>query len=127
MLQEKYYDKGLRILAFPLSDFHQELSTDAEIQAFVKENYPQVTFPIFGLSTLKENPVYLTLQSQLPVNRVRGNFFKFLVDRHGKARRLFVKSDNPLSFEEEILALLDEPYDPRHGTHNSSRSKHRSY
>lgn len=117
MLQEKYYDKGLRILAFPLSDFHQELSSDAEIEAFVKENYPQVTFPIFGLSTLADNPVYMTLKNQLPLNRVRNNFFKFLVNRHGQAVRLFVKSESPLSFEDDIVALLNEPYESNRNPH----------
>eukprot|EP00429_Kryptoperidinium_foliaceum_P040127 CAMPEP_0176178768 /NCGR_PEP_ID=MMETSP0120_2-20121206/91596_1 /TAXON_ID=160619 /ORGANISM="Kryptoperidinium foliaceum, Strain CCMP 1326" /LENGTH=213 /DNA_ID=CAMNT_0017516925 /DNA_START=65 /DNA_END=704 /DNA_ORIENTATION=- len=83
--------KGLLFLAFPISDFHQELSSNQEIQGFLASNYPNANFPVFGLSSLKDNAVYEALRKQLPNAHVQHNFFKFLVDSNGKAIKMFHK------------------------------------
>lgn len=102
------------MLAFPTNDFHQELASNEDIQAFVKSNFAQVTFPIFGLSSLQDNVVYKALREQLPEAHVQHNFFKYLVDRNGKAVTMFHKKDDPLTLTEEIEKLLDQSEGPKH-------------
>lgn len=102
------------MLAFPTNDFHQELSTNEEIKAFVKSNFEQVTFPIFGLSSLRENPVYQALQKQLPNAHVQHNFFKYLVDRNGNAVKMFHKKEDPMTLTGEIESVLYQGDGPKH-------------
>ena len=108
ILQERYKDKGFVVLAFPSNDYHQEYTTDVEIQNFVKENFPQVTFPIFSVGSLVTNPIYQQLQKQLPgpTGNVKHNFFKYLVNKDGIAIKLYTKKQDPLSFVDDIEALL---------------------
>ena len=105
-LQERYRDRGFTVLAFPTNDYHQELATNAEIQQFLAAQYPQVNFPVFGISSLRDNPVYQRLQQQIPNQHVQHNFFKYLVDRDGRATHLFTKKQDPLSLAPYIEALL---------------------
>lgn len=114
LVHEKYKSQGFSVLAFPTNDFHQELSTNEDIQAFLTANYQQVTFPVFGLSSLKDNVVYQTLQKQLPNDHVKHNFFKFLVDRNGKAVKMFTKQQDPLVLSEEIEQLLKQDQGTMH-------------
>ncbi|CAB9504411.1 Probable phospholipid hydroperoxide glutathione peroxidase [Seminavis robusta] len=107
-LQDKYADRGFTVLAFPTNDFHQERGTNEEIQLFVKEEFPQVNFPIFGKSSLAANPVYLKFQRQLPNSYVRHNFFKYLVNRKGIAVEMFDKKTEPLSLADAIEKLLED-------------------
>ena len=107
-LQEKYADRGFTVLAFPTNDFHQEPGSSEEILAFVANQYPQVNFPIFGKSSLATNPVYLRLERHLPNDEVTHNFFKYLVDRKGIAKKMFHKKQPPLSLEDAIEELLAE-------------------
>lgn len=102
------------MLAFPSDDFHQELATNEKIQEFVHTNYPQATFPIFGLSSLQDNPVYQTLSRQLPNTHVKHNFYKYLVNREGIAVKFYTKPQEPLSIREDIEELLQEPLTKKH-------------
>lgn len=96
------------MLAFPTNDFHQELSSNELIHEFLENKFPNaITFPVLGMTTLRENPVYQTLARQLPDEHVRHNFFKYLVDRRGMAVKMFTKKQDPHEFEDEIEALLD--------------------
>jgi glutathione peroxidase len=109
ILQEKFKSRGFSVLAFPTNDFHQELGSNEEIQEFVSKTFDdKVTFPMFGLSCLKDNVVYQQLQRQLPDSHVKQNFFKYLVDRNGKAVKMFNKKEDPLTLTEDIEKLLDE-------------------
>lgn len=76
----------------------------------MKEQFPQVTFPIFGKGSLATNPVYLKMERHLPDDVVQHNFFKYLVNRQGIAVKLFHKKQEPLSSEiqEAIEELLKE-------------------
>ena len=107
-LQKLYSGKGFSVLAFPISDFHQELGSNEEILSFVQENFPQVDFPLFGLSTLKESPVYQAIRKQKPGDSVRWNFFKFLVDGNGRVVDVFDLHVNPMKIAGRIDELLDE-------------------
>ena len=112
-LQKMYSDKGFSVLAFPISDFHQELGSNEEILSFVQEHFPQVDFPIFGLSTLDESPVYQSIRKQKPEASVRWNFFKFLVDRHGQVVEVFDQKTNPLKLTNVIEDILSKDSDHR--------------
>ncbi|KAL3943537.1 MAG: hypothetical protein SGBAC_002395 [Bacillariaceae sp.] len=118
ILQEKYASKGFSVLAFPISDFHQELPDNDAILGFVQEKFPQANFPIFGLSSLAENPVYENLQRTSGRN-VQWNFFKFLVDRNGKVVNAYDHHQNPFSLTADIETLLDasDPHSHKLVTH----------
>lgn len=97
------------MLAFPSNDFRQERGTDEDIQAFVKEHYPDVDFPIFAKGGLNDNPIYERLRRHLPEEGgVNGNFHKYLVDRTGRAVMKFGKKAEPLSLAGDIERLLEE-------------------
>jgi glutathione peroxidase len=96
------------VLAFPTNDFHQELGTNDRIRDFLDKTFPDaISFPVLGMSSLRDNPVYRALAGHLPNDKVRHNFFKYLVDRRGVAVKLFTKKQDPMDFEDEIEALLD--------------------
>jgi glutathione peroxidase-family protein len=84
----------------------------------LSERFPEAAgaLHVFGVSSLRDNPVYQNLALQLPGRRVRHNFFKYLVDRRGMAVKLFSKKDDPSDLREEIEALLgadaDRPRPP---------------
>lgn len=113
-LQQLYRNRGFTVLAFPSGDFHQELDTNDEIQEFVHEKFPDVTFPVFGKSSLQENAVYRQLKRQMPGTEVKHNFFKYLVNRDGVAVKFFTKPQDPLSLRPDIEALLDMPSTVHH-------------
>lgn len=81
---------------------------------FVKTNYPQATFPIFGVSSLQENEVYQTLSRQLPKTHVKHNFYKYLVNREGVAVKFYTKQQEPLSLGDDIEELLNAPSPGKH-------------
>eukprot|EP00957_Ditylum_brightwellii_P038463 2907054-Ditylum_brightwellii.AAC.1 len=86
----------LVILAFPSNDFHQERGSNEEIAE---------------TSELDTNPVYQTLQSQFDSDTdgdVKGNFFKYLVDRNGRAVTLLSKKEELMDFVGDIRSLLLE-------------------
>lgn len=108
-MQERYRSRGFSVVAFPISDFNQELGSNQEIEAFVKENFPHVDFPIMGLSSLDESPVFRLLQGQVDQEeRVRWNFFKYLVDGNGQVSKVFDQRVNPLALADDIESLLEE-------------------
>lgn len=98
-------------MAFPSNDFRQELDTNAEINSFLQQQFPQVDFPVFGITSLMDNPVYRRLREQLPEEHVHHNFFKYLVDRDGRAVALYSKKQDPLTLTRDIEELLQERYD----------------
>lgn len=105
VLHEIYAPQGFSVLAFPITDFHQEFSKDEEIYNFLHQEFPEISFPVFGVSSLKENVVFQQLKKQIK-EEPQHNFFKYLVDRKGMAVKLFTKKEDPMSFESEIKALL---------------------
>ena len=105
------------VLAFPSNDYHQEYNNDVEIQNFVKENFPQTNFPIFSVGSLVTNPIYQQLQKQLPgpTGNVKHNFFKYLVNKDGIAIKMYTKKQDPLSFVDDIEALLLQEEESENG------------
>jgi len=100
------FPKGFQVLAFPTNDYHQELSTNDEIQEYVNENFPNATFPVFGLSSLEENPVYQALQRQRPEYQVRHNFYKYLIDPNGMIIGFYDKKTEPFDIIPDIKKVL---------------------
>lgn len=109
-LQQRYRDRGFRILGFPCDDFHhQEPGTDQEIEAFCRRNY-QVSFDLFSKIHAKEEPLaplyqYLTKESPLP-GPVSWNFNKFLAGKDGRVLARFDSKVKPLS--EELVAAVEK-------------------
>jgi glutathione peroxidase len=97
-----------------MEDFHHELGTNEQIQQFVSDKFPQVTFPVFGKSSLKDNVVYQSLKRQMPQHVVKHNFYKYLVNREGIPIKFFTKPQEPLSLRKDIEELLDAPITHRH-------------
>jgi glutathione peroxidase len=105
-LNQKYRDKGLRILGFPSNDFGaQEPGSDAEIQQFCSTTYG-VTFDMFSKIPVKgdgqhELYKYLTSGGGNPAlaGDVKWNFQKYLIDRDGKLVAVFPSKVEPLSPE----------------------------
>jgi glutathione peroxidase-family protein len=106
ILQEKYRSRGFSVLAFPIIDFRQELSSNQEIETWVHDNFPQAKFPMFSLSSLEENPVYASIRKQVPEQPPKWNFYKYLVDGDGRVVKVFDHQTNPLALIDDIDALL---------------------
>jgi glutathione peroxidase len=106
-LHTKYYDQGLRIVAFPCNQFGgQEPGSDEEIKSFCTKNYG-VTFPVSIRVDVKgegAHPVYKYLVKETGRD-IDWNFDKFIIDRQGKVTR---KSPDvtPEDIESEIQRML---------------------
>ena len=106
ILQEKYRKKGFSVLAFPVSDFRQELGSNQEIETWVNDNFPQAKFPMFTLTELETNPVFQAIHKQRPDEPPKWNFFKYLVDGNGQVVQVYNHQTNPLALVDDIEALL---------------------
>jgi glutathione peroxidase len=82
-LYQEYKDNGLVILGFPCNQFgKQEPGTSEEIQDFCSTNY-NVTFPL---------------------NSIKWNFTKFLIDRNGVPFKRFSSTVEP----KDITPFIDQ-------------------
>ncbi|KAJ1961666.1 Glutathione peroxidase 2 [Dipsacomyces acuminosporus] len=114
-LYKKYSDKGLVILGFPSNQFAgQEPGTSEEIAQFCSLTYG-VSFPIMEKSDVngdKENEVYKYIKDQksglLGLKRVKWNFEKFLVDRHGNVVERWASTTTPASIEATIEKYIGQ-------------------
>lgn len=113
VLHSKYPDLG--ILAFPCNDFGgQEPYDNAKIKDFAEN---KMGFNGLVLGKLKcDNrsdtaPIYKSLMNSID-NDIYGqglkwNFAKFLCDSSGKPISRYSPQTNPLSFEEDIVSLMN--------------------
>jgi len=99
------------VLAFPSNDFRQERGSNEQIDAFVQTHHPNCGFTLFEKNRLEDNIVFQTLKRHPAVKGrpIRGNFYKYLVDRNGIAVSLHEKREPCFSFEDEIVQLLKSP------------------
>lgn len=84
-----YKDQGLRILAIPSNDFGQQTPGSAkDIEQFCTTKF-HVTFPqtqCYKVSGDDAIPLFHWLTSQFPFwAKPKWNFYKYFVDKHGKA------------------------------------------
>jgi len=112
-LDRRYRSRGLRILAFPCNQFgSQEPGSNADIAAFAQKFGAE--FDIFDKVNVNGNralPAIAFLKDRLPGSFgkfIKWNFTKFLVDRNGIPCKRFGPKESPLSFEDEIVKLLDD-------------------
>lgn len=106
--------RGFEILAFPCNNFgKQEPGTNEEILAFAKSK--GATFPVLGKVECENgaatHPVYKYLKSVLDNGMLgpslKWNFTKFLCDAEGVPVKRYGPQESPLSFEKDIVALLE--------------------
>jgi len=93
-IYNKYQDKGLNILAFPCKSFHQEFTTNMEVQQYSNEEF-DIKYPLFGIMNCNgerdgnENthPLFQYLTNSLPDGpkgkNIEWNFAKFLINDKG--------------------------------------------
>ena len=108
-LYTEYHPQGLEILAFPCNQFgSQEDKCNLTIKKFATDNY-KVQFPIFNkidVNGTGATPLFSWLRSQAKIEKIGWNFAKFLVDKEGHFVSYHVHSASPLSFKDQISALL---------------------
>jgi glutathione peroxidase len=113
-LYRQYHERGLVVLGFPCDQFgHQEPGAEAEIVTFCETRFG-VTFPLFAkidVNGASADPLYRHLKTAKPgllgTERIKWNFTKFLVDRHGNVVERFGSADTPEKIEPKIRALVD--------------------
>jgi len=112
-LKKDYYDKGLRILAFPCNQFAgqmPEADGDEMVCHLKKDNYDiGDVFAKINVNGDDAIPLYKYLkekQSSIFGNFIKWNFSKFLVDKNGQAVDRFAPTTDPLDIKEKIEKLL---------------------
>ena len=106
-LHELYYEKGLKILAFPCNDFgNQEPDSLDEIKTFCSTKF-NVKFDIFDKVHAKGDTTepFTTLNKMEPVGDVEWNFEKFLIGKDSEVIARFKSGVNPL--EENLIAAIE--------------------
>lgn len=111
-LQDDFSADGFDVLGFPCNQFaHQEPGNEDEIAAFCSTTY-DVTFPIFAKVDVNgpaAHPLYKWLRAEkrgLVADRIKWNFTKFLVDRHGRVVRRYGSAAKPDKIAADIRAEL---------------------
>ena len=110
-LQDLYFKKGLKVLAFPCNDFgNQEPNSLSEIKDFCKTKYG-VKFEIFEKVHAKGKTTepYTTLNKVEPKGDVEWNFEKFLVGKDSKVIARFKPNVKP--FDENLIAAIEMAID----------------
>jgi len=76
-----------------------------------KYEHPGATFDLFDkvrVNGPQAHPIFRLIKEQTRVSAVKGNFNKWLVDKHGIARYYYGKKASPMSMEDQIKQLLAE-------------------
>ncbi|CAI5446848.1 unnamed protein product [Caenorhabditis angaria] len=105
-LEEKYYERGLRIALFPCNQFgQQEPDTLPQISTFISQTfaYEPEFFDKIHVSGPKSSDLFDFLQRDAEIS---WNFWKFLVNRQGVVVKILDHSKNPRDFEQQIIDLL---------------------
>ncbi|MDX2226510.1 MAG: glutathione peroxidase [Verrucomicrobiae bacterium] len=113
-LNQKYKDKGLRVLGFPCNDFGgQEPGGNEEIRQFCTAKYG-VTFELMDKVVIKgdsKSALYERLIRQEPAGDVGWNFEKFLVGKDGTVLARYKSGVGPEDAQllKDIEKALQEP------------------
>ena len=110
---EKYYDKGLRILLFPCNQFGGQEPGDNQTVCHyiggISERF-LVTEKV-DVNGSNTHPVFAWLKEACPgflVNSIKWNFTKFLINRQGEPVKRFAPNEDPKSFESDVESLLNQ-------------------
>jgi len=100
-LWETYKDKGLIVIGLPSNQFGgQEPGTNVEIQKFCKINF-DINFPMTTKINVKgENiePIYKWALENYGKKAIpKWNFYKILINKHGKIEQIYSSMTNPMS------------------------------
>ena len=114
LLYKELSSDGLVILGFPCNQFgKQEPGNVDEIQEFCALNY-NVSFPMFAKTDVNGSqalPLYQYLKENargvLGSKRIKWNFTKFLINRHGQVVDRFAPMEPPYRIKNKIKLLLD--------------------
>jgi glutathione peroxidase len=113
VLYNKYAEQGLVVLGFPCNQFgKQEPGGADEISKTCHINYG-VSFPMFEkveVNGSAAHPLFRYLKNELPGvlgGRIKWNFTKFLIGRHGEPLKRFAPMTKPEKMEAAILAALE--------------------
>ena len=110
-LHDLYYEKGLRVIAFPCNDFgNQEPDSLSEIKDFCSTNFG-VKFEIMEKIHAKGNTTepYTTLNKVEPRGDVEWNFEKFLIDKDSNVIARFKPNVKP--FDDNLIAAIEVALD----------------
>lgn len=110
-LDEKYRDKGLKILGFPCNQFGGQEPGDADnICSFTAKK--NVKFDIFEKVDVNGNeahPLWKYLKSKqggLLIDSIKWNFTKFIVDKNGQPVERHAANISPLGLEKNLEKYL---------------------
>lgn len=108
-LYQTYHEQGLVILGFPCNQFlAQDPGSDQKIATFCQQNYG-VTFPMhhkIKVNGPQQDPLYRYLIDVSGGGKIKWNFTKFLIDRHGQFVQRFEPKETPASLVPIIEKLL---------------------
>jgi glutathione peroxidase len=112
-LHEKFAGKGLAVLGFPCNQFgNQDPGSNDQIGAFCQKNYG-VSFPMHAkidVNGSDAHPLYRHLTKEkrglLGTSRIKWNFTKFLIDKHGNVIKRYAPTTKPEELEQDIEQLL---------------------
>ena len=106
-LYRKYRARGFVVVGFPSNDFGgQEPGTNREIAQFCRLTYG-VEFPMFeksSVTSVASNPLFAQLAASTGV-APQWNFYKYVVDRHGKPVAAFDSKTTPQNHK--IVRLVE--------------------
>ncbi len=111
-LNQRYAADGLVVLGFPCNQFARQEPGSAEQIADVCQRNYGVTFQMFDKVDVNgsgAHPLYRWLRSQkggLLGSAIKWNFTKLLVGRDGQVIARYAPTDEPASFEADIVAAL---------------------
>lgn len=111
-LYEKYKEEGLAVLGFPCDQFNnQEFDDINETTAFCQRNYG-VSFPMFAKVDVNgdnADPLFKHLTTEkkgILSKKIKWNFTKFLVDKHGQVVERYAPATDPQKIEEDLNNIL---------------------
>ncbi|WP_018169625.1 MULTISPECIES: glutathione peroxidase [unclassified Thioalkalivibrio] len=115
-LQERYAERGFRVLGFPCNQFGGQEPGDADQIRACGLRFG-VSFPVFARIEVNgdaAHPLYRHLKDQAPgalgTRGIKWNFTKFLVGRDGRVIDRFAPQKKPADLTRAIEAALDEPH-----------------
>jgi len=111
---DRLHDQGLEILAFPCNQFGSQEPGKADEIEQTCGRY-KVKFDLFDkidVNGSSAHPIYKWLKDVLPgtlTDGIKWNFTKFLLDRDGKPFKRYGPTEEPKTFEADLVKLLNKP------------------
>lgn len=108
-LHQQYQEQGLQVLAFPCNQFgKQEQDNDESIRQFCDLNF-RISFDLFAkvdVNGANADPIFDYLTSNAPgilgSKKIKWNFTKFLVNRHGEVVKRYGSIVKPEQIGKDI-------------------------